>query len=370
MTYDKSLVEKISGQNDIVDIISSYVSLSGNGQDYFGLCPFHGEKMPSFYVNRNKQTYYCFGCHRGGNIYTFMMDYKHIHFSEALEELAEKSKIQLPKKKMSAEEQQNIIAKRRLSEMNRYTAAYFHHALKEKRGEKAMEYLKKRGLTDQTVRQFGLGYSDYAKDDLYRYLKSKGFSDDDMRYSSLVTIDGQKGNRDRFFNRVMFPIVDTGNRIIGFGGRVTDDGSPKYLNSGETVLFDKGSNLYGLNYAKKTKEKYLILCEGYMDVISLYQAGFTNAVAPLGTALTERQAMLLKRYTNHVVLSFDSDDAGKKAALRAIPILREAGIQGRVLSMAPYKDPDELIRGSGAKEYMNRIRTSVSGKEFEEKNQQ
>ena len=365
MRYDDNLIEEVRERNDIVDVISSYVTLTKKGRDYFGLCPFHSEKTASFSVSRNKQMYYCFGCHAGGNVFTFLMEYNRLSFSEAMEELARRGGVELPVRERSPEEQREADSREVLKEMNRQAAVYYHVLLKNNRGRKAMEYLKNRGLTDETIRQFGLGYADIYRDDLYRYLKGKGFKDRDMKDSSLVTIDTEKGSHDRFFNRVMFPIMDVRNRVIGFGGRVMGSGEPKYLNSKETILFDKGRNLYGLNYAKRTKDKTIILCEGYMDVISLHQAGFTNAVAPLGTSFTQGQAMLLKRYTSEAVLSFDSDGAGEKAALRALPILREAGIRGRVLSLKPFKDPDELIQNRGAGEYEKRIREAEDGRIFE-----
>ena len=309
--------------------------------------------------------FYCFGCHKGGNVYTFLMEYNRMSFYEAMEDLAGRAGIEIPEREMTDQERRAQDARIRLKEMNRYAAVYYHAVLKSPRGARAMDYLKNRGLTDETINHFGLGYADIGRDHLYHYLKDKGFSDEEMKDSSLVTIDSVKGSYDRFFNRVMFPIMDVSRRVIGFGGRVMGEGEPKYLNSRETVLFDKGRNLYGLQYAKQSRERALILCEGYMDVISLHQAGFTNAVAPLGTAFTTGQASLLKRYTKEVVLSFDSDGAGVNAALRALPMLREAGLSARVLSMKPCKDPDELIKEYGAQEYEKRIKEAAAGRMFE-----
>ena len=365
MRYDENLVEEIRERNDIVDVISSYVDIKKKGADYFGLCPFHNERTPSFSVSRNKQMFYCFGCHKGGNVYTFLMEYNRMSFYEAMEDLAGRVGIEIPEQEMTDQERRAEDARIRLKEMNRYAAVYYHAVLKSPRGARALEYLKERGLTDETINHFGLGYADIGRDHLYHYLKDKGFSDEEMKDSSLVTIDSVKGSYDRFFNRVMFPIMDVSRRVIGFGGRVMGEGDPKYLNSRETILFDKGRNLYGLQYARNSRERALILCEGYMDVISLHQAGFTNAVAPLGTAFTTGQASLLKRYTQEVVLSFDSDGAGVNAALRAIPMLREAGMSARVLSMKPCKDPDELIKEYGAEEYAKRIREARAGRMFE-----
>lgn len=359
------MIEEVREKNDIVDVISQYVSLKKKGSSYFGLCPFHNEKSPSFSVSREKQMYYCFGCGQGGNVYTFLMEYNRLSFVEALRELAQRAGVELPEGEQTPEERRQADERTTLKEMNKKAAVYFHYLLKSARGERAMAYLRGRGISDEMIRRFGLGYADIYRDDLYQYLKKQGYSDHQMKESSLVTIDSAKGSYDKFFNRVMFPIMDVNQRVIGFGGRVMGDGEPKYLNSRETILFDKGRNLYGLNYAKRTRESAIILCEGYMDVISLHQAGFTNAVAPLGTAFTPNQAMLLKRYTDEVILSFDSDGAGVKAALRALPILRENGLRGRVLSMKPYKDPDELIKNEGAEGYRKRLKESEAGRMFE-----
>ncbi|MCI6857742.1 MAG: DNA primase [Eubacterium sp.] len=365
MRYEEELIDEVREKNDIVDVISSYVSLKKRGSTYMGLCPFHNEKTPSFSVSRDKQMYYCFGCGQGGNVFTFLMEYNRLSFVEALQELAKRAGVELPEREQTAEERKNADARATLKEMNKQAAVYFHYLLKSPRGKNAMEYLKNRGVSDEMINHFGLGFADIYRDDLYRYLKKKGFSDYQMKESALVTIDSVKGSYDKFFNRVMFPIMDPNQRVIGFGGRVMGDGEPKYLNSKETILFDKGRNLYGLNYAKRSRNSTIILCEGYMDVISLHQAGFTNAVAPLGTAFTPQQAMLLKRYADEVILSFDSDGAGIKAALRALPILRENGLKGRVLSMIPYKDPDELIKAEGARGYEERIAKAESGRMFE-----
>lgn len=365
MRYEDDLIEEIREKNDIVDVISGYVSLKKKGSSYFGLCPFHNEKSPSFSVSRDKQMYYCFGCGQGGNVYTFLMEYNRLSFVEALQELAGRAGVELPAAEQTPEEKKQADARTVLKEMNKQAAVYFHCLLKSGRGKKAMDYLLKRGITSEMIQRFGLGYADIYRDDLYQFLKAKGYTDYQMKESSLVSIDTVRGSYDKFMNRVMFPIMDVNQRVIGFGGRVMGDGEPKYLNSRETVLFDKGRNLYGLNYAKRAKEQGIILCEGYMDVISLHQAGFTNAVAPLGTAFTSNQALLLKRYTDEVILSFDSDGAGVKAALRALPILRENGLKARVLSMKPYKDPDEMIKEKGREEYERRLKEAEPGRMFE-----
>ena len=365
MLYGDDIIEEVRSRNDIVDLISSYVPLKRKGSSYFGLCPFHNEKSPSFSVSRDKQMYYCFGCGAGGNVFTFIMEYENFTFPEAVRYLAERAGMELPEQELSAEAKQQADAKVKLKEMNKMAANYFYILLHSKRGEKGLAYLTRRGITEETIKKFGLGYADIYQDDLYRFLKSKGFSDEELKDSALVTIDEARGGSDKFWNRVMFPIQDANSRVIGFGGRVMGDGSPKYLNSRETKLFDKSRNLYGLNFARSSREKFIILCEGYMDVISMHQAGFTNAVAALGTAFTEGHGMLLKRYTNEVVLSFDSDEAGQRAILRAIPILKGAGLTVRVLNLTPYKDPDEFIKELGSEELRNRIQKARSSFMFQ-----
>ena len=367
MIYGEEIIEEVRSRNDIVDLISTYVPLKKKGSSYFGLCPFHNEKSPSFSVSRDKQMYYCFGCGAGGNVFTFLMEYENFSFPEALKYLAERAGMELPEEELNEEAKRAMDEKARLREMNKLSANYFYYLLHSKRGQKGLAYLKDRGITDATIKHFGLGYDDIYNDDLYRFLKSKGYSDEDLKDSALVTIDERRGGSDKFWNRVMFPIMDVNNRVIGFGGRVMGDGSPKYLNSKETKLFDKSRNLYGLNFARSSRKKEIILCEGYMDVISMHQAGFTNAVAALGTAFTSGHGTLLKRYTENVILSFDSDEAGQRAILRAIPILKEAGLTVRVLDLTPYKDPDEFIKGLGAQALEERIRKAMSSFMFQVK---
>ena len=365
--YSDELIEEVRSRNDVVDVISGYVRLQKRGSTYFGLCPFHNEKTPSFSVSPGKQMYYCFGCGAGGNVFTFLMEYENFSFPEALKYLAERAGMELPEEELNEEAKRTMDAKARLREMNKLSANYFYYLLHSKRGQKGLAYLKNRGITDETIKRFGLGYADIYNDDLYRFLKSKGYSDEELKDSALVTIDERRGGSDKFWNRVMFPIMDVNNRVIGFGGRVMGDGSPKYLNSKETKLFDKSRNLYGLNFARSSRKKEIILCEGYMDVISMHQAGFTNAVAALGTAFTSGHGTLLKRYTENVILSFDSDEAGQRAILRAIPILKEAGLMVRVLDLTPYKDPDEFIKGLGAQALEERIRKAMSSFMFQVK---
>lgn len=353
--YSDELIEEVRSRNDIVDVIGGYVRLQKKGSSYFGLCPFHNEKTGSFSVTPGKQMFYCFGCGAGGNVFTFLMKYENYTFGEAMQTLADRVGIELPKQELSEEQKREADERSRLLEINKEAAKYFYALLRNPRGERAYQYFKNRQLSDETMQKFGLGYSDQYSDDLYRYLRKKGYDDEILKKSGLVTIDEVRGGHDKFWNRAMFPIMDVHNRVIGFGGRVMGEGEPKYLNSPETRIFDKSRNLYGLNIARTSRRNQLLLCEGYMDVISLHQAGFDNAVASLGTALTSGHANLLKRYTKEVYLTYDSDGAGVKAALRAIPILKEVGITTKVINMRPYKDPDEFIKALGADEYQKRI---------------
>ena len=353
--YSDELIEEVRSRNDIVDVIGGYVRLQKKGSTYFGLCPFHNEKTGSFSVSPGKQMYYCFGCGAGGNVFTFLMQYENFTFGEAMQQLADRVGIEPPQQEMTSAQKREADKRARLLEVNKEAAMYFYRLLRSPRGQNAYQYFKKRELSDETMQRFGLGYSDQYSDDLYRYLRSKGYDDQILKETGLVTIDEVRGGHDKFWNRAMFPIMDVHNRVIGFGGRVMGDGEPKYLNSPETKIFDKSRNLYGLNIARSTRKNQLLLCEGYMDVIALHQAGFDNAVASLGTALTSGHANLLKRYTKEVYLTYDSDGAGVKAALRAIPILKEVGIVTKVINMRPYKDPDEFIKALGAEEYQKRI---------------
>ena len=364
MYYPDDVIEEVRARNDIVDVISQYVTLKKKGANYFGLCPFHNEKSPSFSVSPGKQMYYCFGCGAGGNVITFIMEYENYSFGEALKYLADRAGITLPEAEDSKEARAQRDLKNTLLEINRLAANYFYYQLKQPQGRPGYEYLKNRRLTDETITHFGLGFANKTPDDLYRYMRSKGYDDSILKETGLFFIE-ERGARDKFWNRVMFPILDVNNRVIGFGGRVMGDGEPKYLNSPETKLFDKSRNLFGLNFARKSREKYLLICEGYMDVISMHQAGFTNAVASLGTAFTAQHALLLKRYTDQAVLTYDSDGAGIRAALRAIPILKEAGISAKVLNMKPYKDPDEFIKNLGREEFQKRIDEAVNSFLFE-----
>ena len=359
MRYSEDIIEEVRMKNDIVDVISQYVKLTRKGNSYFGLCPFHNEKTPSFSVTPSKQMYYCFGCGAGGNVFTFVMEYENFTFGEALKYLADRAGVELPKIEYSKEAKAKAEKKAQLLEINKQAAQYFYYQLRRENGRNAHDYLTGRGLSEETIRKFGLGYSDKYSDDLYKFLKSKNYSDELLRESGLFNTDERHGMYDKFWNRVIFPIMDVNNRVIGFGGRVMGEGKPKYLNSPETKIFDKSRNLYGLNIARTTRKNYLILCEGYIDVIAMHQAGFTNAVASLGTALTSGHASLLKRYTQEVLLLYDSDEAGIRAALRGIPILREAGVNSRVVSLKPYKDPDEFIRNEGPEAFENRLNQAM-----------
>ena len=364
MRYPEEVIEEVRMRNDIVDVISGYVKLQRKGSNYFGLCPFHNEKSPSFSVSPGKQMYYCFGCGAGGNVITFIMEYENYSFTEALNLLAERAGVALPKQEYSPEARAQEDLKKNLLEINKLAANYFYYQLKHPQGKAGYDYLKNRQLTDDTIRHFGLGFANKTSDDLYRFLKDKGYPDSLLKETGLVTIE-ERGAHDKFWNRVMFPILDVNNRAIGFGGRVMGDGTPKYLNSPETRLFDKSRNLFGLNYARTSREKYMLICEGYMDVIAMHQAGFTNSVASLGTAFTSQHASLLKRYTDQVVLTYDSDGAGVKAALRAIPILKDVGMSVKVLNMRPYKDPDEFIKNLGADAFRQRIEEAKNSFLFE-----
>ncbi len=363
--YSDELIEEVRSRNDIVDVISGYVRLQKKGSTYFGLCPFHNEKTGSFSVSPAKQMYYCFGCGAGGNVFTFLMEYENFTFPEAMQALADRAGVDLPKQELSGEAKRESDKRSRLLEINKEAGKYYYTLLRSERGAQALSYFRKRELSDATMQKFGLGYSDKYSDDLYRYLKSKGYEDEILKDSGLVGFDEKRGGHDKFWNRAMFPIMDIHNKVIGFGGRVMGDGEPKYLNSPETKIFDKSRNLYALNFARQSKRTYMLLCEGYMDVIALHQAGFDNAVASLGTSFTSGHASLLKRYTKEVYLTFDSDGAGIKAALRAIPILKEVGLSAKVINMKPYKDPDEFIKALGAEAYQERIDQAENSFMFE-----
>jgi DNA primase len=365
MYYPDEVIEEVRSSNNIVDIIGGYVRLQKKGSSYFGLCPFHNEKSPSFSVSPNKQMYYCFGCGAGGNVFTFIMEYENQTFPEAVKILADRAGIALPEAELTEEQKRERNKRQLLLEINKTAANYFYYLLNGDQGQQAREYLENRRMSKETQIHFGLGYASKYSNDLYLYLKKKGYQDQILKETGLLNYDEKRGAHDKFWNRVMFPIMDVNNRVIGFGGRVMGDGTPKYLNSPETMLFDKSRNLYGLNYARTSRKPYMIICEGYMDVIAMHQAGFSNAVASLGTAFTTQHSVLLKRYTQEVRLAYDSDGAGQKAALRAIPILKSAGINVRVIHMDPYKDPDEFIKNLGTEAFQERIDAAESSFMFE-----
>ena len=367
MFYSDEIIEEVRMKNDIVDVISDYVKLQKKGSSYFGLCPFHNEKSPSFSVSPGKQMYYCFGCGAGGNVFTFIMEYENYTFVEALKYLAGRAGVTLPEAEYSKEARAAADLRTTLLEIQKKAAGFYYYQLRQDTGKQGMAYLKGRELSDETIHKFGLGCSPKYSGALYQYLKSKGYSDEHLKESGLFNIDERRGMQDKFWNRVMFPIMDVNNRVIGFGGRVMGDAKPKYLNSPETKIFDKSRNLYGLNIARTSRKPYLIVCEGYMDVIAMHQAGFTNAVASLGTALTSGHASLMRRYTKEVLLTYDSDEAGQKAALRGIPILKAAGIRPRVVNLAPYKDPDEFIKAEGKEAFEKRLDEAANAFLFEVK---
>ncbi len=363
--YSQDLVEEIRARSDIVDVISSYIKLQRKGSNYVGVCPFHNDRNPSMSVNQPRQIYHCFSCGAGGDVFKFVMEYENLTFPEAMKVLAERAGISLPKRETSKEARQQADIKAQIMEMNKLAAKFYYYTLRQPAGKVGLDYLLRRQLSQETIRRFGLGYADQYSNSLYQYLKNKGYSDQLLKESGLVQADEKRGMYDKFWNRVIFPIMDIRNRVIGFGGRVMGDGKPKYLNSPETKVFDKSRNLYGLHLARLSRKPNIILCEGYMDVIAMHQAGFPQAVASLGTAFTVQQSAILKRYTNEVLLTYDNDEAGVRAALRAIPILRDAGLSAKIINMEPYKDPDEFIKAMGAESFQKRIDEAESSFSFE-----
>lgn len=354
MLYDTSIIDQVRRENDIVEVVSTYVKIQKRGGYYMGLCPFHSERSPSFSVSPGKQIFHCFGCGAGGDVFSFIEQYENLSFSEALKLLADRAGVALPAPSQTGEEKRARDRKMALLEINKQAATYFYRQLFLPSGKRALEYFLNRGLTPKDITRFGLGYSNKTPQDLYQFLRTQGYGDDLLKDSGLVLMES-RGARDRFFNRVMFPIIDSNARVVGFGGRVMGEGQPKYINSPETPVFDKSRNLYGLNFAKTARKDYMLLCEGYMDVIALQKAGFINSAASLGTAFTPNHARLLSRYVKKVVLTYDSDGAGVAAAKRAMPILKQEGISARVLSLSPHKDPDEFLKNLGAGELEERI---------------
>ncbi len=365
MYYPDSIVEEVRAKNDIVDVISSYVKLQKKGSNHFGLCPFHNEKTASFSVNRARQMYHCFGCDKSGSVITFIMEYENYTFPEAVRFLAERAGVTLPEIEYSKEERERDNLKARVLEANKEAGKYYYCQLRAPAGKQAYDYFKNRGLSDETINKFGLGYALTGRNLLYRYLKSKGYDDDILKEMHIFYMNEREGMTDMFWNRAIFPIMDVNHRIIAFGGRVMGKGEPKYLNSPETIVFDKGRNLYGLNHARTSRKDHIILCEGYMDVIALHQHGFDQSVGALGTALTSGYINLLKRYTSKVLLCYDNDPAGTKANLRAIPLLRDAGVSVKVINLSPHKDPDEFLSNLGADEFAKRIENAENAFYYE-----
>lgn len=365
MHYPEELVEEVRVKNDIVDVISGYLKMQKKGSNHWACCPFHNEKTPSFSVSGSKQMFHCFGCGISGNVYTFVMKYENYSFPEAVKLLADRAGVQLPEEEYSEETRRRESRRARLLEVNKEAARFFYYQLRNPRGRIGYEYLSKRELSDETMHKFGLGFAGNNGAELVQYLRSRGFEDEIIKEAGLASYSEKRGLVSQFWNRVMYPIQDINHRVIGFGGRVMGDGEPKYLNSPETPIFDKRRNLYGLNFARTARSGNIILCEGYMDVIAMHQAGFTQAVASLGTAFTPEQANLLRRYTDSVLLAYDSDGAGVKAALRGIGILREAGLAGKVINMRPYKDPDEFMKALGREAFEERIAQAENSFFFE-----
>lgn len=346
MPFPESFLQELKLRNDITEIVSSYVNLKRRGRNMVGLCPFHGEKTPSFNVYTENGSFYCFGCGVGGDVITFIMKIENLDYVDAVKFLAQRAGLEIPE---NTYDDSLSKLRKRVFEANREAARFYYDTLNSPIGRMGLDYFHSRALTDRTIRHFGLGFSDDKHTSLCRHLKSKGFSENEIVAANLAFASKRgKGIYDRFSNRVMFPIIDLRGNVIAFGGRILTDEKPKYLNTSDTPVFKKSANLFSLNNAKNSGSRTLILCEGYMDVIAVNQAGITNAVATLGTALTSEQAVLMKRYADEVVICYDSDEAGQKATARAIPILRNAGLLVRVLTVPNGKDPDEFIRSKGA----------------------
>ncbi len=367
--YDSGLIEEIKANTDIVEIISQYVALKRKGRNYFGLCPFHNEKSPSFSVSETKQIFHCFGCGAGGDAIGFLKKIENIEFKEALEILADKAHISLPKLEASEEEQKAMILKEKVYKVNEAAATFFHENLYKSTAKAAQDYVKSRKLDNATLKKFQIGYSGNF-DDLYKELKQQGFGDEEIFESKLVLISKNGMPNDAFKKRLMFPIKDVKDRVIAFGGRALDDSKPKYINSPDTICYNKGRNLYALDVAKKTEKDFLIMVEGYMDAVSLHQRGIDNAVASLGTALTEKQGRLLKRYKSKIIIGYDSDAAGQGATMRGLEILQNIGFDIRILQLEGAKDPDEFVIKYGSGKFNLYVQNAISLVEFKVKNLQ
>lgn len=344
MSIPQEFIQDLKSRTDIADIISGYVNLKKSGRTYMGLCPFHGEKTPSFSVSPENGFFHCFGCGEGGDVITFIKKIENLDYVEAIKFLAQKAGLSVPE---DGQSKGLGDLKKRIYEANREAARFFYKNLYSPDGREALEYLKKRRLTDKTITHFGLGYSPKSRFELLNYLKKKGFSEAELIQANLAVQYEKKRPIDRFSDRVMFPIIDLRGNVIGFGGRIMSDIKPKYLNTAETPAFNKSKNLFALRFAKQKAQGQLILVEGYMDVIALHQAGFENTVATLGTALTQEQAAIIKRYCDEVVICYDADEAGQKATQRAINLLRPTGLNIKIVRVPDGKDPDEFIKAHG-----------------------
>ena len=365
MAFPAAFIDELIARNPIEDVVGQYVSLKRSGSNLFGLCPFHGEKTASFSVNPSKGIYYCFGCHKGGGAVNFMMEIEGLSYPDAVRALAKRAGLEVPE---DEQYQSRYRQQERLWALHKEAARFFHSQLYAPNGRAALEYAMGRGMPKSTLINFGIGYAPDSWDSLVKVLRAKGYTDQDLKDSGLVTVSQKNGNLfDRFRDRLMFPIIDVRGNVIGFGGRIMkkDDKAAKYLNSPETLIFNKRKNLFGLNLAKKSKLGYLILVEGYMDAIALHQYGFDCAVASLGTSLTEEHAVLLSKYTEQVVLIYDGDEAGQRAAQRAIPMLEKAGLTVKVLRMKDAKDPDEYLKKFGADKFKLLLEGSENRVEYQ-----
>ena len=361
MAFPPSFIDELVARNPIEDVVGQYVTLRRSGANMFGLCPFHGEKTASFSVAPDKGIYYCFGCHKGGGVINFQMEVEGLSYPDAVRALAKRAGLQVPE---DEQYQSRYRQQERLWALMKEAGRFFYEQLYSSAGAECLAYVQKRGLTKASVTRFGMGFAPNSWNALVDAMRRKGYTDEELQAADLV---GEKNGRiyDRFRNRLMFPIIDVRGNVIGFGGRVLDDSKPKYLNSNETLIFNKRKNLFGMNLAKKTKENFIILVEGNIDVVTLHQYGFDNAVASLGTSLTEEQVTLLSRYTEQVVLTYDGDEAGQRAAKRAIPMLEKAGIKVKVLQMKDAKDPDEFLQKFGADRFKLLLEDSANRVEYQ-----
>lgn len=363
MAFPPSFLDELIARNPIEDVVGQYVNLKRSGSNMFGLCPFHGEKTASFSVAPDKGIYYCFGCHKGGGVVNFMMEVEGLSYPDAVRALAKRVGMEVPE---DEQYQSRYRQQERLWALSKEAARFFVAQLYAPAGAEGLAYAQRRGMPKSTLTRFGIGFAPNAWTAMTDAMRAKGYTDEELKESGLVSVSQKNGRiYDRFRNRLMFPIIDVRGNVIGFGGRVMDDSTPKYLNSPETIIFNKRKNLFALNLAKKTKLPYLILVEGYMDAVALHQYGFDCAVASLGTSLTEEHAVLLSRYTENVVLIYDGDEAGQRATRRAIPMLEKAGLQVKVLQMRDAKDPDEYLKKFGADKFKNLLEESSNRVEYQ-----